>query len=106
MKKVVMTLCVAFAAFMVLSAFVPRATVMSGIHGTVTPAEAAKKVWAISGTDTASVIPVAGNFTLDVKPGTWQIKVEAAAPYKDATVDNIVVEEGKSADAGQIKLSQ
>ncbi len=101
-----MTLCVAFAAFMVLSAFVPRTTVMSGIHGTVTPAEGAKKVWAISGTDTASIIPVAGNFALDVKPGTWKITVEAAAPYKNAVVEGILVEEGKSADAGEIKLSQ
>ena len=106
MKKIAITLFTAFAAFMVLSAFVARTNVASGIHGTVTPAEGAKKVWAINGTDSASTVPVGGNFSLDVKPGTWSLKVEAAAPYKDATVESIVVEEGKSADAGEIKLTQ
>jgi hypothetical protein len=105
MKKIVITLCTAFVAFLVLSAFVARTT-MSGIHGTVTPADGAKKVWAINGTDSASTVPAGGNFSLDVKPGTWKVLVEANAPYKNATVESVVVEEGKSADAGEIKLGQ
>jgi len=106
MKRIAITLCTALVAFLVLSAFVARTTVATSIHGTITPAEGAKKVWAINGTDSVSTVPVSGNFSLDVKAGTWQLKVEAAAPYKDATIDGIIVEDGKSADAGEIKLSQ
>jgi len=104
MKKIVITLCVAFAAFIALSAFTNLAG--TSIHGTITPADGAKKVWAVNGTDSVSVTPVSGNFSLDVKPGTWKLKVEAASPYKDAVVENIVVTEGQSADAGDIKLVQ
>jgi hypothetical protein len=92
-------------AFTLLSAFIIPAT--SGIHGTISPADAAKKVWAVSttGKDTVSVVPSSGAFSLDLKPGTWKILVEAAKPYKDAVVSNIIVEEGRYSDAGEIKLT-
>ena len=106
MKKFVIMSCIAVAGLTGLNSFVAQQNVMSGIHGTVSPAEGAKKVWAINGTDSASTVPVAGNFSLDVKPGNWKLKVEASAPYKDAEVASIMVEEGKSADAGEIKLAQ
>jgi len=106
MKKIVITLCIAFAGFIALSAFTNRINIATSIHGTVTPADGAKKVWAINGTDSVSATPVAGNFSIDVKPGTWKVKVEAASPYKDAVVDNVVVTEGQSFDAGEIKLVQ
>jgi hypothetical protein len=105
MKRIAITLCTALVAFLVLSAFISR-TVATSIHGTVTPADGAKKVWAISGTDSVSTVPAGGNFSLDVKAGTYKLVVEANAPYKDATVESVVVEDGKSADAGEIKLSQ
>jgi hypothetical protein len=106
MKKFVIMSCIAVAGLVGLNSFVADKNVMTGIHGTITPAEGAKKVWAFNGTDSASTVPVAGNFSLDVKPGTWNLKVEAVAPYKDAQVVSVIVEEGKSADAGEIKLSQ
>ena len=106
MKRIAIVLCTAFVAFLVLSAFVSRTIVASGIHGTISPAEGAKRVVAFNGTDSASVVPASGSFTLDVKPGTWKLKVEAVAPYKDAEVEGIVVEADKSTDAGEIKLSQ
>jgi uncharacterized membrane protein len=102
MKKI---LFIAGIAFLLLSAFIIPGT--SGIHGTISPADAAKKVWAVSttGTDTVSIVPSSGAFSLDVKPGTWKILVEAAKPYKDAVVSNITVEEGKYTDAGEVKLT-
>lgn len=104
MKKIAMTLSAASVIF--LSAFVSKPTEQTtGIHGTITPAESAKKVWAISGTDSVSVAPTTGSFNLEVKAGTYKLVVEAAAPYKTATVESVVVEEGKSTDAGEIKLA-
>ena len=103
MKNVVVSLC---AAFLLLCAFVPGKKFASSIHGSVDPPDAVKKVWAINRTDSVSVVPVTGNFTLEVKPGTYQVIVEAVRPYKNSSVDNIVVQEGQSADAGQIKLQK
>lgn len=101
MKKLLFVICIAFA---LLSAFIIPPT--GGIHGTISPADAAKKVWAIStsGTDSVSVVPSSGAFSLDVKPGTWKIIVQAAKPYKDAVISSIIVDEGKYTDAGEIKL--
>ena len=103
MKKIFIILCITFVA---MAAFIVPAK-LSGIHGTISPADGGKKVWAIgtSGTDTVSVVPSSGAFSLEVKPGTWKIIVEAAKPYKDATISNITVEEGKYTDAGEIKLT-
>lgn len=77
------------------------------IEGAIEPAESAKRVWAISSAaDSAQSAPAMGKFSIPVKAGTWKIIVEAAAPYKDAVVDNLVVEEGKSTNVGVITLSQ
>ena len=99
MNKIVITFC---SAFIILTAFVTPD--MSGIHGTISPADGAKKVWALKGRDTVSVVPSLGTFTLQVKPGNWRLLIEAVKPYKDAVVMNIIVEEGRYADAGEIKL--
>lgn len=103
MKKLSIAVCTAFIG---LSAFVIPGNIAISIHGTITPAEGAKKVWAISGTDSVFAVPSSGTFSFDVKPGTWKIKVEASAPYKNVVVENIIVEDGKSVDAGEIKLTQ
>ncbi len=102
MKKtaiILSTLFVVFAAFIL-----HPSNIMSGIQGTINPADGAKKIWAFSGKDTISVIPSSSGFSMDVKPGTWNIYVEAVKPYKDTTVSNITVEEGRYTDAGEIKL--
>lgn len=102
MKKLVVILCI---AFMATSAFISRPA-KSSIYGTIDPTDGAKKVWAISGTDSASAIPSMGKFSIDVDPGTWMVYVEAVKPYKNATVSNILVQENQSTDAGVIKLEQ
>ena len=100
MKKNVMVLGVVALA---MSSFISLKNV-SGIQGSIDPANGASKVMAISGTDTVSAIPVEGKFSLDVKAGTWKVIVEAVKPYKNAVKENILVGEDGYADAGVIKL--
>ncbi|MEI9959367.1 MAG: hypothetical protein WDM90_24310 [Ferruginibacter sp.] len=45
------------------------------------------------------------NFSVDIKPGNCRLHIEATNGYKDAVVNNIIVEEGNYADAGEIKLN-
>ena len=95
-----------FAAVVVLmSAFVSGNLLKSGAQGMVNPADGAKEVWAISNSDSVSVVPESGKFSLDLKPGTWKIHVVAIPPFKDAFVDNVTVQEGKYTDVGEIKLT-
>ena len=103
MKKIAIILV---AVLIIMTAFINHKTyTVSGIQGTISPADGAKKVWAYSGKDTVSVIPSSTGFSIDVKPGTWNVYVEAVKPYKDATVSNVTVEDGRYTDAGEIKLS-
>jgi hypothetical protein len=102
MKKIAIILV---AVLIIITAFIShKSYTVSGIQGTISPADGGKKVWAYSGKDTVSVIPSSTAFSIDVKPGTWTLYVEAVKPYKDATVSNIIVEEGRYTDAGEIKL--
>jgi len=104
-KKIVIIICAVL--FVGMSAFVwnTKKIAASGIHGIVSPADGAKKVWAINGKDSVAAVPSSGNFSIDAKPGTWKLHVEAANGYKDAYIENIVVEEGSYADAGEIKMA-
>ena len=77
---------------------------VSGIHGTINPADGAKKIWAINGRDTVSIVPSSVTFSLNVKPGNWMLLIEAVKPYKDVMIRNIIVEDGRYTNAGEIKL--
>ena len=102
MKNLIVILCMSFAA---VTAFIPMNDYKSGVYGTIEPADGAKKVWALSATDSVSTIPIAGKFSLEVKPGNYQIYVEAIAPYKAAALESILVSDGSYTDAGTIRLS-
>jgi hypothetical protein len=78
----------------------------SGIQGTIDPPEGAKRIWAVSGKDTVSIIPAPGSFIMDVKPGSWKLVVEAVLPYKNAERESILVTDGQITDIGLIKLTQ
>ena len=78
----------------------------AGIQGTIDPPEGAKRIWAVSGKDTVSIIPAPGSFILDVKPGSWKLVVEAVLPYKNAERESILVVDGELTDIGLIKLTQ
>lgn len=100
MKKIFFIVCIGWIIF---SAFMP-AMPRSGIHGSIEPAESAAKVTAISGTDSVSTVPVAGRFSLSVKPGNWLLVIEAVKPYRSTTVESILVLENQSTDAGVIRM--
>lgn len=103
MKKFIFV--IAILIFM-LSAFSIKNHFLTSIYGTIDPPEAAAKVWAISGKDSVTVEPAEGRFSIAVPhAGTWKLIVHAEHPYKDAVVENIAVQEGKSTDAGTIRLT-
>lgn len=77
------------------------------ISGKVTPADAASQVWAFQATDTIKAAITDGAFTLQgAKAGSYTVIVGAKRPFKDVTVTNVKVEEGKATDLGEIRLQQ
>jgi hypothetical protein len=101
MKKLIIILSV---VLIFLSGFLTSETFKSGIRGSIEPADAAKKVWAISGSDSVSTVPLMGKFSVDVRAGNWKLVIEAAQPYKSTSVESVLVVDGEYADAGVIKL--
>lgn len=78
-----------------------------GIQGKVTPAEGAKEVLAVTGSDTLRSQMSNGAFVFsNVKKGTYTVWVKANAPYKDASVENVAVTDSATTDIGEIKLQQ
>jgi len=77
------------------------------IRGTVSPADGASRVWAISSSDTAAGNIQNGAFeVVTAKEGTYKLIVEAKPPYRNVAKDNIVVANGQSTDVGQINLEK
>lgn len=87
--------------------FAFNAFVNGGIKGTITPADGAIRAWAISATDTVRTDVTGGTFEIkDVKPGTYQVIIEAKAPYKNMAKEGITVADGQITEAGEFKLQQ
>jgi hypothetical protein len=101
MKKLIIVLS---TVLIVMSAFISHYEFKSGIQGTIEPPEGVKKVWAISGTDSMSTVPLNGKFSMDVKAGNWKLYIEAVQPYKNTVVESVLVVDGQYTDAGVIKL--
>jgi hypothetical protein len=101
MKKIMIIL---FPFFLLIGFTGFQAHLISGIQGSIDPPQGAKRVVAINATDSVVVIPAVGNFSIEVKPGTWRLVVETVAPYKNATLDNIVVNPEQITNVGVIKL--
>jgi hypothetical protein len=77
------------------------------VKGTVNPADAGIKVMAVSGMDTAKANIINGAFEItNLSPGVYTLIVEAAAPYKNASVKSIKVTDGEVTDIGSIPLSK
>ena len=78
-----------------------------GIQGKVTPAEGAKEVIAVAGTDTLRSQISNGAFVFSkVKKGTYTIWIKANTPYKDAAIENVAVADSATTDIGEVKLLQ
>lgn len=79
----------------------------NGIKGTVSPAEGAVQVVAITGTDTLKAGISDGSFVFTkIKKGTYTLWIKARAPYKDTPLENVAVLDSAVTDVGEIKLLQ
>ncbi len=96
-------LCVVFI-IIGISGF--QTDLISGIQGSIDPPQGAKSIMVVNGSDSASVVPGAGSFSIEVKPGTWRLMVETVAPYKNAVIDNFVVNPEQITNVGVIKLEE
>ena len=102
MKKSIL-LCGIFAAS--LGGLLAFTSSQTGISGRVTPQDGAQMVWAI-GTDSTRGIISSGNFSIQVKPGTYKVFVDAKDPYKDVSLENLEVRDGQPLDVGEIVLQR
>jgi len=81
--------------------------VTGSIRGTVSPADGAARVWAVSSLDTTSGAVQSGAFEIVVpKEGMYKVIVEAKPPYRNAAKDNVSVANGQTTDVGQINLER
>ena len=88
---------------MLLSAFVFQHA--GSIKGTVVPIENAFSAIAILEKDTIKSNIVGGKFVLpDLKPGTYQLIIEAIPPYQHKLLTNIPVKQGEVTNVGEIQL--
>jgi len=102
MKKSVLLCGILAASVAGLFAFT---TSQTGISGKVTPQDGAETVWAI-GTDSTKGMINSGNFSIQVKPGSYKVIVDAKDPYKDVTLENLEVRDGQPLDVGEIVLQK
>ena len=94
------------ALVIMLFSFITRRQASTTINGIIVPADAATKVLAISGRDSAFATPVSGKFSVTVKAGTWSLLIEAVKPYQNAAITNIVVLDNQPTDVGIITLRE
>jgi len=96
------------AVAFILSAFLASTHIGGTIKGKVTPAIGAFRAAAFSSSsDSAKVNIVAGMFEIkDLKPGTYNLVIEAAIPYKSTIKTGVVVKEAETTDVGEILLTQ
>ena len=104
MKRFLLAGGILLSAMAGLYAF--RSIDQSSITGKVSPADQANAVWAISGTDSTTANVVNGMFSLTAKAGTYKLVVDAKEPYKDVSLEGIVVNDGAPTDVGEIKLQK
>ena len=107
MKNTRLALVVLFVILIVASSFL-KLPAGGSVKGTVSPADGAIRASVISATDSfKSIINNEGVFVItDVKPGNYNLIIEAKAPYRNATREDILVTEGATTDVGEIKLGK
>jgi hypothetical protein len=105
MKK--LTLMFALLVTTVTGIIAFRSAETGSIKGIVVPADGATHAWAYSAKDTVSAGITQGVFILPgLRPGTYEVLIQAVAPYKNALRSNVVVKEGEATDVGQLILEQ
>jgi hypothetical protein len=77
----------------------------SSFHVRMLPAYGADRVWAIQGKDSVQMMNVNGEYILrSVRPGYWQVSVEAIEPYRNASFQVNAIKPGLDLDLGEIRL--
>lgn len=77
----------------------------SSFHVRMFPVNGAGKVWAIQGRDSIEMMNVNGEYMLrSVKPGYWQVSVQANEPYRNASFQVNDLKPGIDRDLGEIRL--
>jgi hypothetical protein len=77
------------------------------ITGKVRPLDGATAAWAVQGSDTLKTPVSDGAFMFkDARAGTYTVIIDAKEPFKDATLNDVKVEDGKATDLGEINLQQ
>jgi len=77
----------------------------SSFHVRMLPFNGADKVWAIQGKDSVQMTNVNGEYIVrSVKPGSWQVSVEANEPYRNASYHAGDIKPGMDLDLGEIRL--
>ncbi|WP_298740986.1 carboxypeptidase-like regulatory domain-containing protein [uncultured Chitinophaga sp.] len=105
MKKIKVTV-IALAAI-ALGAMAFRSSEGGSITGKVRPMDGATEAWAIQGSDTLKTAVFDGAFTFkDARAGSYTVIINAKEPFKDATLNDVKVEDGKATDLGEINLQQ
>ena len=77
----------------------------ASLHARVFPIEGIERVWAVQGRDSLPMMGSEGDFYLtNVHPGRWQIRVDARAPYQDASFEIKDARPATTGDLGEIHL--
>lgn len=77
----------------------------SSFHVRMFPANGADKVWAIQGKDSIQMTNANGEYILrSVRPGNWEVSVEANEPYRNACYQSGDLKPGMDRDLGEIRL--
>ena len=76
------------------------------IKGKISPAQAAAVVWIVDAKDTLSASVIDGSFSMQVKPETYRLVVNAKAPYNNVSLGNLEVTHHHALDVGEIILHQ
>lgn len=77
------------------------------ITGKVRPMDGATEAWAIQGSDTLKTPVSDGAFTFrNARAGSYTVIIDAKDPFKDATLNDVKVEDGQATDLGEISLQQ
>src|SRR6266496_2341429 len=76
------------------------------ITGKISPEDAAETALIIVAKDTLKTPITWGNFSLQVKPGTYKLFVSAKAPYKNVSMSNLEVKQNHVLDVGELILQK
>jgi hypothetical protein len=101
--KRILTICTLFLLLVTIFSFGKTKT---AIVGRINPTDAGEAVWVISATDSLKTGISMGQFSFDVKPGTYKLVVDARDPYRDVLLENLQVKQDEILDVGEIPLKQ